>query len=533
MSATASPWAEGRPDAEIVFIAEAPARWEMLEGRPLVGPSGRVFNECLHRAGLTRAECGIQNLIRHRIDDISEYVGKKGLTSKGLEARDDLIVRLHALKPKVLVPMGNPALCALTDLQAITKRRGSPHSSTIQGLEDIPIIPTMHPASTLPGRGDFVDRYVITWDMEKAARFARGARPPAREILIRPTKAQALEFLRLCGEAPRLGFDIEIYNRHVSCISFAPTTKLCMSIPFVGESHGPYWPEQDEAEIWLAIQDLLGDPRVAKVAHNAMFDVSFLALANRIRVRGEIHCSMTLHRVLYPDFPSRLEFVSSVWTDEPYYKDDRQLWKKLDDLDRFFTYNAKDSLVCLEAFGSMEEELLASQEDLDTYQKTMQNFDPCLFAMLRGLRVDMEDLERTKKELESEMSRKVAELSALGANFNPLSPKQCIAYFYGTKGIKPYINRKTRAPTCDDIALSRIYRRFHLPEAKLAQEIRSLRKLLGTYMELELDDDQRLRCFYNIRGATTGRFSSSQTILDTGLNLQNLDPRFKYFIVPD
>src|SRR3990172_7827166 len=87
----------------------------------------------------------------------------------------------------------------------------------------------------------------------------------------------------------------------------------------------------------------------------------------------------------------------------------------------------------------------------------------------------------------------------VGSGFNPLSPKQCIAYFYGTKGLKPYINRKTSKPTCDDTALSRIFRRTGMKEAKLIQEIRVLDKLLGTYMELELDEDKRLRCFYNVR----------------------------------
>ena len=117
--------------------------------------------------------------------------------------------------------------------------------------------------------------------------------------------------------------------------------------------------------------------------------------------------------------------------------------------------------------------------------------------------------------------------------FNPGSFKQCMEYFYDHKGIAPYTNRKTGKPTTDDKAMARIFRKFELPEARLVQECRSLGKLLGTYLEVEYDSDKRLRCFYDPRGTTSGRLSSSKTIFDKGLNFQNLDPRFKSFLVPD
>jgi hypothetical protein len=45
------------------------------------------------------------------------------------------------------------------------------------------------------------------------------------------------------------------------------------------------------------------------------------------------------------------------------------------------------------------------------------------------------------------------------------------------------------------------------------------------------DADGRLRCSWNPRGTKFGRLSSSQTIFGTGMNLQNLSPKFKGFIV--
>jgi DNA polymerase I-like protein with 3'-5' exonuclease and polymerase domains len=154
--------------------------------------------------------------------------------------------------------------------------------------------------------------------------------------------------------------------------------------------------------------------------------------------------------------------------------------------------------------------------------------------MSRGVQLNTDTLNEVKARVKKEHEAKLSELvAASDYEFNPGSPKQCIEYFYGHKGISPYINRKTSKPTADDKAMARIFRKFELVEARLVQECRSLAKLLGTYLEVEYDKDKRLRCFYDPRGTKSGRLSSSKTIFDKGLNFQNLDPRFKGFITTD
>jgi hypothetical protein len=492
-----------------------------------------VFNELLHQAGLTRAECAIENTVRTPIADIDLYLGKKGLTEKGREAQADLFARLEKRSAKVLLPMGNLALCALSGNQQITKRRGSLQPSL---LPNRMILPTIHPAATLEGRGPYTARYMISWDMKKAARYANEGPPNLdRTLLTRPSHAEVMAHLELCLDSKHVAFDIECLNNQVSCISFAPSPKLSMCIPILGLG-GSYWPEHDEARIWRGIASLLYDKRVGKIAQNAMFDVSFLLLVYGIFTRGTIHDTMIAQRVLYPDFPSSLEFICSAYTDEPYYKDDRKIWSRPEkDIDRFYLYNAKDSSVCHEAWErGLLPELLKNESDLQTYRMTMANFEPCLYAMCKGIKIERDELEKTKVELKAELAVLEGEMKAVQeGEFNWRSSAQCIKYFYGTKGLKPYINRKTGNPTCDDIALSRIVRRDNLEEARILQRLRSLDKLLGTYVESAFDADDRLRCFYNPRGTTTGRLSSSKTVFDTGLNMQNLHPRFKYFLVPD
>ena len=168
-----------------------------------------------------------------------------------------------------------------------------------------------------------------------------------------------------------------------------------------------------------------------------------------------------------------------------------------------------------------------------TYNRTARLAGPLTYMTAHGLAVDREGLASTKARLEVLIATKEAELTAISQwDFNPTSPKQCQQYFYDTLGLPPYKNQMGGVTT-DDKAMSRIVRKAGVgaKEAKLVQEIRALKKLKGTYIDVELDQDSRLRCSWNPRGTWTGRLSSSQTLMGTGMNLQNLHPEFKGFIV--
>jgi DNA polymerase-1 len=110
------------------------------------------------------------------------------------------------------------------------------------------------------------------------------------------------------------------------------------------------------------------------------------------------------------------------------------------------------------------------------------------------------------------------------AVLNPNSPKQLKDYFYKTLGHAAY--KKKGVITTDTTALVRLARKGVI-EAKLVEEIRKDSKLYGTYTTMKLDDDGRIRCFFDPSGASTGRLSSRGTLWGTGGNMQNLAPAFK------
>lgn len=538
-----SPFEEGRLDAPICIIGEAPSYTEMKLGRPLVGPAGQLFDKCLHEAGLVRAGLYITNVFEHEVrkpregDEISAPNGDnlwkkgKGFSAAGYEAVERLRQRISRTRAKIIIPLGEVALNAVCSKYGITKWRGSPLATTL--IEGRKAIPTIHPAASL--RGNYLWRYHIIHDLQKAARHldikSIGVK---RNFVLNPSHSDALGFLEAAGKCSRVATDIEVYNNQVSCFSVCTDPHNVISIPLINEYGSARWSEEDELEIWEAYSRLLGNPETLKINQNIVFDKCFLWEQSHVLMRGPLGDTMIAQAIMYPDFPKGLDFICSIRTDEPYYKDDGKLWKNITkDPFRFWEYNAKDAAVAFEAWEDLDKELDA-EGYREQYDYTIGLLDPIIYMEVDGLQVDVEELKKVKLRVEGEIAEIRKELAAIAEwDFNPGSTTQGQKYFYVTKGIKPYVSRKTGRPTLDDDALVRIIKRYNLPEARLVQTYRRLSKLHGTYLDILLDPDNRLRCSYNPRGTTTGRLSSSTTIRGTGTNMQNLVPELKTFIVAD
>jgi uracil-DNA glycosylase family protein len=63
--ATATVFGEGKTDAAMVLVGEAPGDQEDKQGRPFVGPAGRVLDRALNEAGIDRAEVYLTNAVKH------------------------------------------------------------------------------------------------------------------------------------------------------------------------------------------------------------------------------------------------------------------------------------------------------------------------------------------------------------------------------------------------------------------------------------------------------------------------------------
>lgn len=540
-----SPFEEGSPDSKICILAEAPAKTEMKMGQPLVGVSGWTFNQWLAEAGIPRESLYILNVFEEEVfrdenkasapttDKYGRDLFRSGsFTELGLEKARNTLKRLDQCTANVITPLGGTALGLLYGDSRVKRWRGSIlESNRLRGRK---LVPTFHPQFVL--RGNYVYGYVCQQDLGRVKEESVTPRInlPERELIVDPSYSEVKAYLRDMNQMKEVATDVEVLNHQISCLSFAPSPKISMCIPLLdGTANQDRWTTEQEAEIWLLVAKVLANPKVRKINHNLLFDLWMYFHQTGIISAGEFACTMCAHHIIYPDFPKGLDFLTSIHTREPYYKDDGKLWSKpwVDPI-KFWIYNAKDSAVAMECWQAVSPELQSPIDHTWAYNRTIDLFGPLLYMMSRGVRMDYDALQETKKRVSGEIEAKTKELRAASDyEFNPNSPAQCQKYFYEHKGIKPYLSLSTRKPTTDDKAMSRLYKRHGLQEAKLVQELRQLGKLFGTYLDINLDFDHRLRCTYNPRGTKFGRLSSAETLLNTGTNMQNLHPEMKEFLV--
>jgi uracil-DNA glycosylase len=525
---------EGSTSARIAIVGEAGGIEEERLGRPFVGSAGNLLEQCMHSAGIARAECYLTNVVKEKPagNDIGPFYNEKGFSKTGLDYVQSLKTELADTKANIIVAVGNTALAALCDKKSVTKWRGSVLESTL--LPGRKVIPIIHPASALR---EYLFKWYIIADLRRVrtnSMFPEINRVK-RNIMLRPSFLEATAYIRRMLSEKQVGFDIEVVNQEVSCFCLAPSNTEAMVIPLGHRPNGytqNIWTEVEELEIFRLLNELLNSPTVTIVGQNIQFDTSFLTKKYGIITRAKTADTMIGHHITYYDFPKGLDFICSIYADEPYYKDEGKIWKNPNVKDdEFWMYCGKDGCVTMEAWPKIEKEMQAKGTRA-TYDFTMELIEVLLYMQMRGIKADRTRLAETKELVGEKIAGLQAELDLKSGGLNPNSPKQCQEYFYIKLGYKPYISRKTGNITTDDKAMTKLERKG-CREATLVKEIRGLKKLEGTYLDIEFDADGRLRCSYNAAGTTTGRLSSSQTIFGTGANFQNIPPEFKTFLVAD
>ena len=138
----------GRNYGELGFILEGPGRQEAATGRPLMGPSGAVFNRILEDAGLQRSDVLIMNRVRcrppdNRVPGANEIAACDPWTHKEIEAYN----------PLVLVTMGATAMSLAFPGMSVSKNQGvSRFTSEDFSYGSRLWVCTFHPAAALPHR---------------------------------------------------------------------------------------------------------------------------------------------------------------------------------------------------------------------------------------------------------------------------------------------------------------------------------------------------------------------------------------------
>ena len=538
---------EGPLNCDIALVGEALGEEEQKRGRPFVGKAGNRLDLLLQVAGINRSRCRIENVVKERPydNDISQFIqfnrnGTVSTTPEYDRYEQELYQALSNTTAKVIVPLGRVPLYALTRKTSIMKWRGSILTSRfvdIHGYGYTKVVPTIHPSATLRM---YLYQYPAVKDLMRVLSESTDPEPnlPKRNIYVRPNFHEAMAYLEDCANFDKLGFDIEVMFGEVSCFAVAKAHDDVMCIPLIHRGMREYFDPEQETHIWLALAKLLENENIGIVGQNLSFDSTFLL--NRFGIKTKsMEDTMVKAGVQFPDLAKGLDFLTSIYTREPYYKDEgKEYFKHAYDDEAFWRYNGLDASVVLEIAPKQDEELITGR-NVETYKRQVSTIPALVYMGTRGIKVDRESLKRESLEAGVKIAEKEEELRSLcGFNINPRSPAQLKQYFYEYKGIKPYTKSvyqdgvRRSVVTTDEKAMVRIARRG-FPEAQIILDIRHLQKLKGTYLDVNLDIDGRLRCSFNPVGTEFGRLSSSETIFHTGTNMQNLPPEFRKYMVAD
>lgn len=134
----------GDPDADLMFVGEAPGAEEDRTGLPFVGRSGGLLDELLEGIGISRQEIFIANVIKCRPPD-----NRDPSAVEIEECRPYLERQVELITPRIVCTLGNFATKLLSgDPSGITKVHGEPRRVKVGSCE-VTLLPLFHPAAAL------------------------------------------------------------------------------------------------------------------------------------------------------------------------------------------------------------------------------------------------------------------------------------------------------------------------------------------------------------------------------------------------
>lgn len=308
----------GPPRATVALVGQGPGIHEAHAGQPFVGDSGTRLDTWLARAGHSRSQLWIDNVVRCQLP--------KNRPPKPTEAAHCWAAHggpaLDGRFPTVVVPVGVPAIrTVLSDPEA-----NETYAGTVTKQGSRYVVPILHPAYILRGQWGLEPaqiKYLATVREIATTGYTPTVDPatPPVGTTIGPTLSQVLEYLAHPNNSGGVAVDIEAAGPHLMCIGLCRVRDLeGIVVPFRTEGTTQYW---SLAELRTLVEHLVrwfADPSVPKVFHNGQgFDVPYLENLG-FKVAGYSFDTMLAQHVLYPEMPKRLEFIATLYLGYPRWK---------------------------------------------------------------------------------------------------------------------------------------------------------------------------------------------------------------------
>jgi DNA polymerase len=515
---------DGKVGADILIVGEAPGERESEQQKPFVGPSGDILNNVLMRHGLDRSEVYVMNLCEFQpAGNKFENLEGSWQLKEGLEKLVKYIIQ-HP--PKVIITLGAHPTQALTGHDKIKSYRGSILPCIIN--KNIKVIPTVHPAYVLRDQSNYP---VFDLDIKRAIGelAISGLQYPEYSTRIAPKGVELEEALEEILLSNYITLDIEsvIGTTHILClgIGLSNTKAVCLV-------------NDNSSEYRHAVARIL-ESDVKKILANGSFDEQMLYL-NGFKLNNYFWDTQIAQHILNPELPKSLAFLTSIYTRQPYYKDEGYTEegvnaKKVSD--KLWLYNCKDCCVTYDI--AMQQMVEIKDSNLEyQMQFALQIREVAQEISRNGILVAEDLRDKFRTSLNAQLNEIQGDLNKLAqGEINVNSPKQVQQLLYGTWKLPPRSKRSGGVTTDEDAIVASIawaknkYNGVKTEAAKqeynmkliglkLILKLRGIRKLLSSYIDFTVSNDGRVRSSYKTDSTETNRWSAELFVDGTGINSQ-------------
>jgi DNA polymerase I-like protein with 3'-5' exonuclease and polymerase domains len=441
---------------------------------------------------------------------------------------------------KYVIVCGNLALEALYGVTGISHYRGSVLNAMVGG-RPVRLICMNNPAMLIRDPRSIIP---FNMDAEKLKKVLAGEFVEHLiNVHINPSFKEAMQWLDMMQRQGKpVASDIETMQMETACIGFANSAHEAMCIPF-RTIDGHWFTQSEELAIRQKVQTLYSTTsRVKHVMQNGHFDCSWLGYKDKILVSPIYFDTMLAHHTLYPTLPHNLGFLTTQYTNHPYYKDEKDDWKKTGGIDQYWTYNGKDCAITHAVAEKELQELREEKLDKFFFEHVMRLQWHLVQMTIRGIKVDVERKAEIHARVSADVDRRMEVFHAAVAAAtgepdykpNPKSPKQ-LSELYFTK-----LQLTGRGHSTDKENRDLMYKHNRTTDEaraviKAHNEYAKEQKYFSTYVSAGHDPDHRMRSVWSQIGVqeAPGRLSSSGTLWDTGGNMQNIPGRVKELFIAD
>jgi uracil-DNA glycosylase family 4 len=518
-----TPISASGPQSEIMIVGDYPTEDEYQRGIAFEGGIKRFTNGLLapYKWKVENSYC--THYIKIQIPGFKSKIKKikKAAFEKANAVADWKAIlkeEINAVRPNSILAFGELALNALTGEQSITKHRGSIIPITNE-LTDLPI--NVVPCLSMR---DIVEQnevpYSYTqWDIGKIFKIKdlKSFYKPKELIwIVKSPGDLAFWWDDRASKGRFLTFDIETHHGLITCISFCHDGYEAISVPLlIGNKMDGY----SKGILYQIINRILNSP-IPKVNQNIKYDSMKLEDWG-FYVDNIIGDTMLMQSTIYSELPKGLDFLCSVYTDQPYYKDEgKEYDPRIHTPDKLLIYNAKDSLVAWQTWDNQ----LNDAHTLGVKRFFFDNVMPAfhIFKRMERRGITVDDLERKKllmkyKPLYDE-NRTVINLIA-GEQINPLSPAQVGRFVYEILKC-PKLSHTTESgkeaydtdeDTIEELYINKISDNGIKEVLKRLIFARKLGKVIQ-FLVNPISPDGKMRTSFRLGWAKTGRNSAGKAL---------------------